>query len=171
MRKVLIVVDMQKDFISGSLGSKQAEAILPYVCEKVDEANKNNVDVICTMDTHNKDDYFNTVEGSSFPMHCIMNTDGWKIHENIRNKKYSIVLKNSFMASKIALPYDTGEIEIVGLVTDICVISNALYLRSKYPCVKITVDAKGCAGVTSESHINALSAMKMCQINVVNENT
>ena len=163
--KYLIVVDMQVDFITGSLGSKFAETIVPNVVEKV-----KNYDgkVIFTRDTHFAD-YMQTQEGKKLPVeHCIKDTDGWQICDELRPFVDTVVDKKTF--GSVDLPVmivDADEIELCGLCTDICVISNAMILKSTFPEVKITVDSKCCAGVTVESHNTALDAMKAVQIEIV----
>ena len=166
--KFLIVVDMQVDFITGSLGSKMAEAIVPKVCEKV----KNfDGEVIFTRDTHGED-YSETQEGRNLPVtHCVKDTDGWQICDELREYAKTCVDKVTF--GSVDLPQiiknygeKIEEIELVGLCTDICVISNAMLLKATFPEVKITVDSTCCAGVTEESHNTALDAMKAVQIEV-----
>ena len=162
--KYLIVVDMQVDFVTGSLGSKLAEAIVPNVVEKV-----KNFDgkVIFTRDTHFAD-YMQTQEGKNLPVeHCIKDTDGWQICDELKPYVNEVVDKITF--GSIDLPQmitDADEIELCGLCTDICVISNAMILKATFPEVKITVDSKCCAGVSVESHNTALDAMKTVQIEV-----
>ena len=162
--KYLIVVDMQVDFITGSLGGKLAEAIVPNVVEKV-----KNFDgkVIFTRDTHFAD-YMNTQEGKNLPVeHCIKDTDGWQICDELKPYVNEVVDKITF--GSIDLPQmitDADEIELCGLCTDICVISNAMILKATFPEVKITVDSSCCAGVSIESHNTALDAMKAVQIEV-----
>ena len=166
--KFLIVVDMQADFITGSLGSKLAEAIVPNVIEKV----KNyDGEVIFTRDTH-ESDYLKTQEGKKLPVeHCIKDTDGWQICDELKPYVSAVVDKITF--GSVDLPQiiknygeEIEEIELCGLCTDICVISNAMILKAAFPEVKITVDSKCCAGVTAESHNTALEAMKAVQIEV-----
>lgn len=164
--KYLIVVDMQVDFITGSLGSKLAEAIVPNVVNKV-----KNFDgkVIFTRDTH-FDNYMNTQEGKKLPvMHCIKNTDGWQICDELKPYVNEVVNKITFGSVDLPgiLKDNVEEIELCGLCTDICVISNAMILKSAFPEVKITVDSSCCAGVSVESHNIALDAMKAVQIEVV----
>lgn len=165
--KFLIVVDMQNDFITGSLGSKLAEAIVPNVVEKI-----KNFDgkVIFTRDTHFAD-YMNTQEGKKLPVeHCIKDTDGWQICDELKPYVNEVVDKITF--GSVDLPQlikDADEIELCGLCTDICVISNAMILKATFPEVKITVDSNCCAGVSVESHNTALDAMKTVQIEVVNQ--
>jgi len=162
--KYLIVVDMQNDFITGSLGSKLAEAIVPNVVEKV-----KNFDgkVIFTRDTHFAD-YMNTQEGKKLPVeHCIKDTDGWQICDELKPYVNEVVDKITF--GSVELPKmvsDADDIELCGLCTDICVISNAMILKATYPEVKITVDSNCCAGVSVESHNTALDAMKAVQIEI-----
>lgn len=175
--KVLIVVDMQKDFIDGALGTPEAQAIVPNVKKKVEEAIKNNDYIIYTRDTH-FDDYLNTKEGKKLPVpHCIYETDGWKIPDellpSIQYKNTCIVDKFTFGSQQLPdiIGVETGnsmsEIELVGVCTDICVVSNALLLKAYYyQTCDISVDATCCAGVTPETHDAALKTMEMCQINV-----
>lgn len=167
--KYLIVVDMQIDFITGVLGSKNAEAIVPNVVEKV-----KNFDgtVIFTRDTH-FDNYMETQEGKKLPIaHCIKNTTGWQLCEELLPYAKTIIDKVTF--GSIELPqilkdYDEPieEIELCGLCTDICVISNAMLLKTAFPEVPISVDSSCCAGVTVESHTTALNAMKAVQISII----
>ena len=163
--KYLIVVDMQVDFITGSLGSNLAEAIVPNVVEKV-----KNFDgkVIFTRDTHYAD-YMQTQEGKKLPVeHCIKDSDGWQICKELKPFVTDVVDKITF--GSVDLPKmitDADEIELCGLCTDICVISNAMILKATYPEVKITVDSNCCAGVSVESHNTALDAMKAVQIDII----
>lgn len=163
--KYLIVVDMQVDFITGSLGSKLAEAIVPNVVEKV-----KNYDgkVIFTRDTHFAD-YMQTQEGKKLPVeHCIKDTDGWQICDELKPYVNEVVDKITF--GSVDLPQiitDADEIELCGLCTDICVISNAMILKATYPEVNIIVDSNCCAGVSTESHNTALDAMKAVQIDII----
>ena len=167
--KYLIVVDMQKDFINGSLGSKLAEKIVPKVVEKV-----KNFDgkVIFTRDTHFAD-YMQTQEGKKLPVpHCIKDTDGWQICDELKDYANDVVDKITF--GSVDLPgilkdygNEIDEIELCGLCTDICVISNAMILKASFPETKIVVDGKCCAGVSVESHKTALEAMKAVQIEIL----
>lgn len=175
--KYLIVVDMQNDFITGSLGTKEAQAILPRVISKV--ANYEG-QVIFTRDTHTEN-YLDTQEGKQLPVkHCILHEDGWKLSgqlgELAREKQWKVYDKPTFGCKELAEDLakeneqqPIEEIELCGLCTDICVISNALLLKAFLPEVPISVDAACCAGVTPESHENALQAMKMCQIRITND--
>lgn len=167
--KFLIVVDMQVDFISGSLGSTHAAAIVPNVVEKVKGFDGK---VIFTRDTH-FDDYFKTQEGLKLPvLHCVKDTDGWQICDELKPFVHSVVDKFTF--GSVDLPkvlMDCGEpieeIALCGLCTDICVISNAVILKAAFPEVRIIVDGSCCAGVTMESHQTALDAMKAVQIEII----
>lgn len=168
--KLLIVVDMQNDFIDGALGTKEAVAIVPAVKAKIEEYRSMNNQVVFTYDTH-QSNYLETQEGKNLPViHCVENTEGWQISDKLEVAQSKVFKKPSFgsleLAEYVATISDLEEIELVGLCTDICVISNAFILKAKLPEVKISVDSKCCAGVSPESHLNALNAMKMCQINV-----
>lgn len=166
--KTLIVVDMQNDFISGSLGTPEAQAIVPNVKKKIAEYQARGDDVIFTRDTH-YDDYLETNEGKHLPVkHCIKSTYGWQIADGLDIAGSSHINKLTFgwLHWKSC---GFKEVELVGLCTDICVVSNALILKALYPEIEITVDASCCAGVTPESHKAALLTMKMCQINVIGE--
>lgn len=168
--KALIVIDMQNDFIDGALGTKQAEAIVGNVSEKTAAYRKNGDTVIFTRDTHGED-YMNTQEGKNLPVpHCIKGTDGWQISSAL-DVADSLVIDKPTFGSKELSEYLSGvegltEVELVGLCTDICVISNAMLIKAFMPEIKVSVDSACCAGVTPESHNNALSSMKMCQIEI-----
>ncbi|BCN31475.1 cysteine hydrolase family protein [Anaeromicropila herbilytica] len=168
MSKVLLVIDMQNDFIDGSLGTKEAVSIVPKVVEKIKVAKAEGTDIIFTKDTHSAN-YLTTMEGKKLPVeHCIKPSHGWEIREELLPYVESVVEKGTF--GSIDLPelvsnYDT--IELVGLCTDICVISNALLLKANFPEKEFIVDSTCCAGVTKDSHKNALEAMKMCHIDVI----
>lgn len=169
--KLLVVVDMQNDFVSGALGTREAADIVPHVVGKVVEAVNAGTDIIFTQDTHGAD-YLNTQEGKSLPIpHCIKGSEGWEIIPQLQEYARGRVCleKSSFGSTALAHLAARGkyeEIELVGLCTDICVISNAMLLKSALPEVPISVDAACCAGVTPASHQNALEAMKMCQISI-----
>jgi len=179
MNKLLIVVDMQNDFIGGSLGTDEAKGIVDKVREKIIGSMKSSV-IFFTMDTHDED-YLGTAEGRKLPvLHCIHGTHGWLIapcllEPLVGKDLHSVILqKNTFGSVELAERMKAlnqkekiEEIEIVGLCTDICVISNALMLKAFLPEAKITVDSACCAGVTKESHNTALAAMKMCHIDIV----
>ncbi len=168
MSKTLIVVDMQNDFITGSLGTQQAQAILPNVKQKIRQYQENNDEILFTRDTH-QTDYLNTPEGKKLPVeHCIEGTEGWKIAEGLEVPGCTYIDKPTFgWTHWNERSFD--EIELIGLCTDICVVSNALILKATFPEVEITVDANCCAGVTPETHQAALETMKMCQIHVIGE--
>lgn len=225
MKKVLVVVDMQNDFIDGALGTKEAEKIVPYAVEKIRTARENGEHIICTMDTH-RNGYLQTSEGKNLPVeHCMIGTKGWRLHKDIvgalgdefaehmdravweiennpllnnennfilfRNEnggqRISVLAKGQFgspdiceetaqciggyrlqKAYKKGNGTDAGiQIEMIGLCTDICVIANAILLKTYFPEADITVDSRGCAGVTEEKHNAALEVMRSCQINVI----
>jgi len=172
MKKILIVVDMQNDFVSGALGTKEAQAIVANVKSKIEEAEKDGVTVVYTRDTHSAI-YLDTQEGKRLPVpHCIKGTDGWQIIDELIRPVAIIFDKPTFGSIELANFVSDNmftEAELIGLCTDICVISNAMLLKAYLPEMKITVDASCCAGVTPESHKNALEAMKMCQIDIIGE--
>ena len=172
MKKILIVVDMQNDFIDGALGTKEAVAIVPKVEEKI-----RNFDgeVFFTRDTH-ETYYLEIQEGKNLPVkHCIRDTEGWQIRKELDAlRKTEPIDKETFgstdlVGELVTLNEDQGigSITLVGLCTDICVISNALLIKASLPEVPICVDATCCAGVTPESHENALKAMEACQIRII----
>ena len=173
MRKILVVIDMQNDFISGSLGTKEAEAIIDHVVDKI---RKHPIeDVIATRDTHTPE-YLNTQEGKYLPVeHCIKGTKGWEINAKVKSALAEARVYEKPTFGSIALAEDLKalsdqeniEIELIGLCTDICVISNALLLKAFMPEVKISVDIACCAGVTPEKHAAAIETMRSCQIQVV----
>ena len=174
MRKILIVIDMQNDFIDAALGTKEAVSIVENVKEKIRSFHVE--DVIATMDTHGED-YMQTQEGKNLPvMHCIRGTDGWKIRPDIAEllTGAKIYEKPTFGSTALAADLkelsekEEIELELVGLCTDICVVSNALLLKAAMPEVKISVDAACCAGVTPQKHLAALETMRSCQIQVKN---
>lgn len=165
MKRTLIVVDMQNDFISMALGTPEAVAILPKVKQKIKEYISRGDEIIFTRDTHNEN-YLNTPEGKKLPVpHCIRGSIGWELADGIYVEGCRIIDKPNF-----GWPYwdleDLRKVEIVGLCTDICVVSNALIIKAQFPDIELTVDSSCCAGVTPESHEAALTTMKMCQIDV-----
>lgn len=174
MRDILVVVDMQNDFIDGALGTKEAEAIVPKAQKKIEGfAGK----ILYTRDTHEKN-YMETQEGHNLPVpHCIRGTDGWQIRPELVSGGTEEILDKPTFGSvglgerlrDLNAQEPIGKITLIGLCTDICVISNALLAKAFLPEVKIAVDASCCAGVTPQSHRTALEAMKMCQIKVENE--
>lgn len=169
MKSLLVVVDMQKDFIDGSLGTGEAVKIVGNVAEKIRGAKAEGTDVVFTYDTH-LENYLETQEGKKLPVvHCVKGTPGWELDEALQEFEGKTFEKPTFGSRELAQwAADEGydRIELVGLCTDICVISNALLLKAYLPESVIAVDASCCAGVTPESHKNALEAMKMCQIEV-----
>ena len=173
MNKALIVVDMQNDFVNGALGTPEAQAIIPSVCEKI--RNWDGV-IFITRDTH-ATDYLNTREGRFLPVeHCILGTPGWQFNDEVK-KALDTKGTNVFLCTKdtfgsTSLPQELrnyDEIEFIGLCTDICVISNVLIVKAFYPEKNIYVDAECCAGVTPEKHKAALEVMRSCQIEVIND--
>ena len=172
MRKILVVVDMQKDFIDGALGTKEAEAIVKPVIEKMKTYQK--ADIYLTRDTHGED-YLETAEGKKLPVaHCIKGTEGWQLHPEIEAlaEPSHIIDKPTFGSVELMgllaeeNKREPLELELVGLCTDICVVSNALLLKAAMLENRIRVDAGCCAGVTPASHQAALLTMEMCQIEI-----
>lgn len=169
MKRTLIVIDMQNDFIDGALGTKEAQAIVPNVKKKIEEYKARGDEIIFTRDTH-FEKYLETNEGKHLPVkHCIKNTYGWQISDELGNCVGCGVINKVTFGYDKWYSFDFEAIELVGLCTDICVVSNALILKATFPEIDITVDASCCAGVTPESHQAALTTMKMCQINVIGE--
>ncbi len=177
MEHILIVVDMQNDFVDGALGSHEAVSILPAVTDKIrSHAGK----IIFTRDTHTAD-YMNTREGKHLPVpHCIKNTEGWEIRDEVwkaaaGKPDVAVMDKPTFGSTELsaylsdyAKNHDLAEVTLIGICTDICVISNAMLIKAALPETDVTVDAACCAGVTPESHENALKAMQICQIKIQN---
>ena len=170
--KTLIVIDMQNDFVTGVLGSKEAVAVLPNVKKKIDAYIAAGDEVIFTRDTH-EENYLETNEGRHLPVpHCRRGTDGWQVVKEIDCPDCEHIDKPAFGYTRWAEQFkdsSSSKIEIIGVCTDICVISNALMLKAFFPEIEITVDASCCAGVVPETHMAALTAMKSCQINVIGE--
>lgn len=175
MKKILVIVDMQNDFVGGALGTEEAKSILPKVEDKIRKFDGDGM--YLTLDTHGED-YRETLEGKKLPIpHCIEGSVGHRLCEGIEKalegKKYTAIKKNTFGSFKLAeaICKDFGdseiEIDICGLCTDICVVSNALILRAAFPNAEITLDASCCAGVTEKKHNAALETMRSCQIDVV----
>ena len=174
MQDILIVVDMQNDFIDGALGTKEAVAIVPNVLKKIEQFKGK---IIFTRDTH-QNNYMDTQEGTNLPVpHCIEGSFGWQIREGLcGHGEIAILDKPTFgshelgeMLLKLNSDESIGSVTLIGLCTDICVISNALLVKAFLPEVPVSVDAACCAGVTPQSHLNALEAMKMCQIKIENQ--
>ena len=173
MRKILLVIDMQNDFINGALGTPEAEAIVGRVAEEIRKYPTENV--IATRDTHTED-YLNTQEGRKLPVvHCVRGTPGWDLHPEIAAalKGAAVIDKPTFgsreLAEKLSLlsEQDNLEVTLAGLCTDICVVSNALLIKAFLPETPVRVIVDCCAGVTPESHQAALDTMRMCQIEIV----
>lgn len=173
MKHFLIVVDMQKDFVDGALGTPEAETIVPAVCERIRSFDG---EIIVTYDTH-PDTYLDTAEGKKLPVtHCVRDTEGWQLDAAVASaldgKDYCVVEKPTFGSTE--LPYlvqsmageEAFDVTLIGLCTDICVVSNALLLKAHFPEVPIAVESALCAGVTPDSHAAALQTMTMCQIDV-----
>lgn len=169
-KKLLVVVDMQEDFIGGALGTTEARAVLPRVRERIAAARKGGYAVVFTRDTH-ASDYLSTQEGKNLPVpHCIAGTAGWQLAEGLTQAGDKIFDKPTFGSTALA-DYAAAEgfaqMELVGVCTDICVISNALLLKAFLPEAEISVRADCCAGVTPESHERALGAMAACQVEIL----
>ncbi|MCL2697213.1 MAG: cysteine hydrolase [Oscillospiraceae bacterium] len=169
MKKLLLVIDMQVDFITGSLGSPQAQKIVPAVKAKIEQYKQNGDKIILTRDTHDVD-YYNTQEGRFLPVpHCILGTAGHEITPELNFGGYYVFNKPTFGSLELAEKIAGGgfdEIEICGLCTDICVVSNALILKARLPETKIIVDTACCAGVSEVAHRAAILVMKSCQVEV-----
>ncbi len=166
MKKTLLVIDMQNDFIDGALGTAEAQVIVPKVKEKIDEALERGDEIIFTRDTHGED-YINTPEGKKLPVvHCVKGTKGWEIADGLMVPGAVVVDKPNFGYPNWKEHFTFESVELIGLCTDICVVSNALILKAQFPEAEISVDSSCCAGVTPESHEAALVTMKMCQIDV-----
>ena len=174
VKHFLIVVDMQKDFVDGALGTPEAVAIVPAVCERIRSFDG---EIIVTYDTHPAD-YLSTAEGKKLPVvHCVKDTPGWQLDASVAavlaERTYRTIEKPTF--GSVELPAlltaiageEDFEVTLMGLCTDICVVSNALLLKAHFPECAITVDAACCAGVTPDSHQAALTTMQMCQIDVI----
>ncbi|NBI92130.1 cysteine hydrolase [Lachnospiraceae bacterium] len=173
MKKILVVIDMQNDFIDGALGTAEALGIVEKVVDKIGSYPADGI--YATRDTHGED-YLETSEGRYLPIkHCIKGTKGWEIRPEVARAmpQAAVIDKPTFGSEELAQRLleesrkEEIEIEFVGLCTDICVVTNALLVKTKLPEVKISVDASCCAGVTPESHEAALLTMKMCQVDVI----
>lgn len=166
MKKTLIVVDMQNDFIDMALGTPEAVAILPAVKAKIASYAAAGHEILYTRDTH-EENYLDTPEGRKLPVkHCIRGTAGWQIADGLYREGCRIIDKPNF-----GWPHWQEEtledVELIGLCTDICVVSNALIIKAAFPEAKVSVDPACCAGVTPETHDAALTTMKMCQIDIL----
>lgn len=174
MKKILVVVDIQNDFVDGALGTREAVAIIDNAAKKIENFDG---DIFVTLDTH-YENYMQTLEGQKLPVpHCIKDTNGWllnpKIANALKNRNYKTVEKLTFGSTELpqlikeSIGDNQAEITIIGLCTDICVVSNALLLKANFTDVEIYVDSSCCAGVTPETHNAALEVMKCCQINII----
>ena len=168
--RVLVIVDMQNDFIDGALGTAEARAILPALQKKLEEYRRAGDTVLFTRDTHTAE-YLSTQEGKNLPVsHCIRGTEGWQIHPSLDTANCRIFDKPAFgsveLGRYIASLPRLEQVELAGVCTDICVISNAMILKSAFPEARVSVDSACCAGVTEESHNTALNAMRAVQIEV-----
>ena len=176
MEKILVVVDMQNDFVDGALGTQEAVEIVGNVVSKIAGFDGR---ILATLDTHHSD-YLNTAEGKKLPVpHCIGGTQGWllngKVLYALSEKDYKTIEKPTFGSTQLVeelrriREQEEIEVELIGLCTDICVVSNALLLKAHFPEMRISVDASCCAGVTPGTHQAALETMKMCQIDIYGE--
>ena len=176
MKRFLIVTDMQKDFVDGALGSKEAVSVVPAVCEKI-----RNFDgeIIATLDTH-KEDYLNTREGRFLPVeHCIKGTPGWELDKSVKaalmEREHLLLEKETFGSIKLPAILrvmsnkEEFEVHVIGLCTDICVVSNAMLIKANFPEADVYIDAACCAGVSPDTHKAALATMKSCQMIIENE--
>lgn len=172
--KYLIVVDMQNDFVSGSLGSEDAERIVPAVCEKIKAYLNQESRIFVTLDTHGEN-YLSTSEGKNLPVvHCVKETNGWELENRVKtalNGQGEYYEKNTFGSVRLAkhlseIVKDGDSIELCGLCTDICVVTNALMIKAFCPETEVIVSADCCAGATKEKHLAAIETMKSCQIKI-----
>ncbi len=170
MKTYLIVVDMQTDFVDGALGTPEAVAILPRVKERIALARRNGEEILFTRDTHGEE-YLKTNEGLHLPVpHCIRGSAGWQIHPSLEVGDATVIDKPTFgfLDWKHYIEEEPGlTIELIGLCTDICVVSNALILKATFPEAAVRVDASASAGVTPATHEAALATMRMCQVEVI----
>ena len=168
---ILIVVDMQNDFIDGALGTREAVTIVPYVKKLIENFEGK---VFFTRDTH-FENYMDTQEGQNLPVkHCVKDTEGWQIRKELEQMRRTeaidkVTFGSSDLVKVLEKEENIGSITFCGLCTDICVISNVMVTKAFFPEIPLFVDGAGCAGVTPESHKNALQAMKVCQVKVINE--
>ncbi len=174
LKKLLVVIDMQTDFTTGALGTKEAVLILPSVKQKIEHYQKDGNPIVFTKDTH-QTNYLTTQEGKNLPVsHCMEGSKGWELDPIIAPLALDApcFCKPSFGSIELGSYVKEGnfdQVELIGLCTDICVISNAMIIKAFSPETSIIVDASCCAGVTPKSHQTALEAMKMCQIQIINE--
>ncbi|MBR3438254.1 MAG: cysteine hydrolase [Clostridia bacterium] len=174
MKNFLIAVDLQKDFVDGALGTKEAVSIIPAAAGKIRGFDG---EIFVTLDTHGEN-YLNTAEGRKLPViHCVKGSDGWQLNKDIASalegKKYMLVEKPTFGSTALpalieeAADGENFTVSLIGLCTDICVVSNALLIKANFPEMQISVDSACCAGVTPEKHNAALETMRSCQIDVI----
>ncbi len=171
MKKALVVVDMQNDFVDGALGTKEAVAIIPAIKDKINKLRKDGYEIVFTRDTHNED-YLNTQEGKNLPVaHCIKGTKGWEICDGLKDlvEKDDLIINKPTFGSTYLGEYLEGydTVELCGVCTDICVISNATIIKAYSPETNIVIDRTCVAGVTPESSDRALEAMKVLQMNII----
>lgn len=170
MKQVLIVVDMQEDFIFGSLGSKEARSILPAVRKRIEDLRAEGGSVVFTRDTHGED-YLSTREGKYLPVvHCVKDSQGWQIAEGLFKDGDKIFDKPAFgspLLAEFVREEGFGRIEMIGVCTDICVVSNALLIKAFCPEAEVCVRADCCAGSTPEAHDAALETMRCCQVEIL----
>lgn len=170
MKELLIVVDMQTDFIGGALGTREAQKILPSVKARIENARREGKEVVFTRDTHTEN-YLSSAEGKKLPVvHCVRGTEGWQIARELNPANAKIFDKPAFGSVELGEYVKAGaydRVELIGVCTDICVISNAMLVKAFCPETSICVRADCCAGVTPESHANALKAMEACQIEII----
>lgn len=175
-KNFLIVVDMQNDFIDGSLGTQEAQAMTPDAVRRIRACREAGWTLIATQDTHGEN-YLDTAEGRKLPvLHCVKGTEGWRLQKDVQEALDSAVLiekpafgseKLPWIVESLLQPDETPRIELLGLCTDICVISNALLLKAHFPEADIAVNARCCAGVTPQKHQAALLTMASCQIDLI----
>lgn len=174
MAKALIIIDMQNDFVTGPLGTKEASEMVPRLVEKLEAiVEEGAVDLIFTQDTH-ADNYLETQEGRNLPVkHCIKKTDGWQIIPELQKftpRAKAVIEKKAFGSTRLPSlikPYEV--IEFAGVCTDICIVSNALLVKAFYPEQRVQIDAACCAGSSPDAHQKALDVMRNCQCKIINE--
>ena len=175
MKQFLIIVDIQKDFVDGALGTKEAAAMIPAAAARIRECREAGYTLVATLDTHGPD-YPDIAEGKKLPVpHCIRGTEGWKLHPGVAGELEGCLTVEKPTFGSLRLPEMIRElaggeafsIELIGLCTEICVVSNALLLKANFPEAPISVRADCCAGVTPEKHLAALETMRSCQIDVI----
>lgn len=170
MKKMLFVVDYQNDFVSGTLGTPEAQLLFPFMEAKIKEYRDAGHPVVFTRDTHYEETYLSSQEGRNLPiLHCLKDTWGWQVTDGIDTDGSLIIDKEAFGVANIGeyVAEDIEQVEIVGICTDICVVSNALILKSQRPELPIITDSKCCAGLTPEKHIAALEVLRSNQIKVL----